>query len=29
MGDVSEDELTALLEEVGTIQDILDHNDFI
>ncbi|MBU5312974.1 ATP-binding cassette domain-containing protein [Tissierella carlieri] len=28
MGDVSEDELTALLEEVGTIQDILDHNDF-
>lgn len=28
MGEVSEDELTALLEEVGTIQDILDHNDF-
>lgn len=28
MGDVSEDELTSLLEEVGTIQDILDHNDF-
>ncbi|WP_353096150.1 ABC-F family ATP-binding cassette domain-containing protein [Tissierella praeacuta] len=28
MGDVSEDELSALLEEVGTIQDILDHNDF-
>ena len=28
MGDVSEDELTALLEDVGTIQDILDHNDF-
>ncbi len=28
MGDVSEDELASLLEEVGTIQDILDHNDF-
>jgi len=28
MGDVSESELTVLLEEVGTIQDILDHNDF-
>lgn len=28
MGDVSEDELNSLLEEVGTIQDILDHNDF-
>lgn len=28
MGEVSEDELTNLLEEVGTIQDILDHNDF-
>ncbi|MEY8415413.1 ABC-F family ATP-binding cassette domain-containing protein [Tissierella praeacuta] len=28
MGDVSEDELSVLLEEVGTIQDILDHNDF-
>lgn len=28
MGEVSEDELTTLLEEVGTIQDILDHNDF-
>ena len=28
MGDVSEDELDTLLEEVGTIQDILDHNDF-
>ncbi len=28
MGEVSEDELTLLLEEVGTIQDILDHNDF-
>lgn len=28
MGDVSEDELSLLLEEVGTIQDILDHNDF-
>ena len=28
MGEVSEDELTSLLEEVGTIQDTLDHNDF-
>lgn len=28
MGEVSEEELTSLLEEVGTIQDILDHNDF-
>ena len=28
MGEVSEDELTILLEDVGTIQDILDHNDF-
>ena len=28
MGDVSEEELTILLEDVGTIQDILDHNDF-
>lgn len=28
MGDVTEDELTVLLEDVGTIQDILDHNDF-
>lgn len=28
MGDVSESELSTLLEEVGTIQDILDHNDF-
>lgn len=28
MGDVSESELTVLLEDVGTIQDILDHNDF-
>ncbi|TJX15396.1 ABC-F family ATP-binding cassette domain-containing protein [Tissierella creatinini] len=28
MGEVSEDELASLLEEVGTIQDILDHNDF-
>ncbi len=28
MGDVSEDELSTLLEDVGTIQDILDHNDF-
>lgn len=28
MGEVSEDELTTLLEDVGTIQDILDHNDF-
>ncbi|MPW26801.1 ATP-binding cassette domain-containing protein [Alkalibaculum sp. M08DMB] len=28
MGEVSEDELDAIMEEVGTIQDILDHNDF-
>ncbi len=28
MGEVSDDELTALMEDVGTIQDILDHNDF-
>ena len=28
MGDVSEDELTVMLEDVGTIQDILDNNDF-
>jgi ATPase subunit of ABC transporter with duplicated ATPase domains len=28
MGEVSEDELSTLLEDVGTIQDILDHNDF-
>lgn len=28
MGEVSENELTDLLEEVGIIQDILDHNDF-
>lgn len=28
MGEVSEDELTSLMEEVGTLQDILDHNDF-
>ncbi len=28
MGEVSEDELAILLEDVGTIQDILDHNDF-
>lgn len=28
MGEVSENELTELLEDVGTIQDILDHNDF-
>ena len=28
MGDVSQDELNNLMEEVGTIQDILDHNDF-
>lgn len=28
MGDVSPEELTVLLEDVGTIQDILDHNDF-
>lgn len=28
MGDVSEDELNKLMEEVGTLQDILTHNDF-
>jgi ATPase subunit of ABC transporter with duplicated ATPase domains len=28
MGDVSQEELDTLMEEVGTIQDILDHNDF-
>lgn len=28
MGDVTPEELETLLEEVGTIQDILDHNDF-
>lgn len=28
MGDVGEDELNSLLEDVGAIQDILDHNDF-
>ncbi|MBS7528040.1 ABC-F family ATP-binding cassette domain-containing protein [Fusibacter paucivorans] len=28
MGDVESEELELLLEEVGTIQDILDHNDF-
>lgn len=28
MGDVEGDELNNLLEEVGTIQDILEHNDF-
>jgi ATPase subunit of ABC transporter with duplicated ATPase domains len=28
MGDVSEDELNAMLEEVGVIQDLLEHNDF-
>ena len=28
MGDVSPEELAVLLEDVGTIQDILDHNDF-
>jgi ATPase subunit of ABC transporter with duplicated ATPase domains len=28
MGDIDEDELNVLLEDVGTIQDILDHNDF-
>ncbi len=28
MGDVDEDELNLLMEEVGTIQDILNHNDF-
>ncbi|SDY65383.1 ABC-F family ATP-binding cassette domain-containing protein [Tindallia californiensis] len=28
MGNVSEDELNTMLEEVGTIQDLLDQNDF-
>ena len=28
MGEVSQEELDTLMEEVGTIQDILDHNDF-
>ena len=28
MGDVSEEELNTMLEEVGVIQDMLDHNDF-
>jgi ATPase subunit of ABC transporter with duplicated ATPase domains len=28
MGDVDEDKLAEMLEDVGTIQDILDHNDF-
>lgn len=28
MGEVSEDEINVLLQEVGTIQDILEHNDF-
>jgi len=28
MGEASEDEINSMLEEVGTIQDILDHNDF-
>ncbi len=28
MGEVDEDELNVLMEEVGTIQDILNHNDF-
>lgn len=28
MGEVSEEELAAMLEDVGEIQDILDHNDF-
>ncbi|NLY45301.1 MAG: ABC-F family ATP-binding cassette domain-containing protein [Tissierella sp.] len=28
MGEVSEDELNSLLEDVGVMQDILDHNDF-
>ena len=28
MGDVSPEELDLLMEEVGTIQDILNHNDF-
>lgn len=28
MGEVPEEELAAMLEDVGEIQDILDHNDF-
>lgn len=28
MGDASPEELDSMLEEVGTLQDILDHNDF-
>src|SRR5690554_4647781 len=28
MGDADEKQLADMLEEVGTIQDILDHNDF-
>lgn len=28
MGDVSPEELDTLMEDVGTIQDIIDHNDF-
>ncbi|SMP68870.1 ABC-F family ATP-binding cassette domain-containing protein [Anoxynatronum buryatiense] len=28
MGDVDENQLNAMLEEVGVIQDMLDHNDF-
>lgn len=28
MGEVSEDELATIMEDVGTIQDILEHNDF-
>lgn len=28
MGEVSEHELTTIMEEVGSIQDILEHNDF-
>ena len=28
MGDVSEEELNTMLEEVGVIQDMLEHNDF-
>lgn len=28
MGDATEKEIELMLEEVGTIQDILDHNDF-
>lgn len=28
MGDVSEDEMNAMLEEIGVIQDTLDHHDY-